>query len=259
MPVETEVSRAVAKAVQALCPEGPPRAWSLIVTVFGDSGGEVEINAAPLSRILAMTGVSGAALRVALHRLKADGWITARRVGRSSAYRLHPDRLAETRAASARIYATAAPEPDAWHVLVEPPDAPATAPDRGEALRIGPTLLLRAGTPEDGDGLLLRPVRPVPGWLRDTLGSAELRAAYDGLLAGLEQVEHLTRDRSLDPAEAIALRVLVVHEWRRVILRHPALPDQLFPDDWPGAACRGRVQQLLARFPRPDAALLAAL
>ena len=259
MSAETLASRAVAEAVQELCPDAPPRAWSLIVTVFGDTGGEIEITAAPLARILALTGVSGAALRVALHRLKADGWITARRVGRSSAYRLHPNRLSETRAASARIYATAAPDPDAWHVLVEPPDAPATTPDRGEALRIGPTLLLRAGTPEAGDGLLLRPVRPVPGWLRDTLGSAELRAAYDGLLSGLTKVDHLTRDRSLDPAEAIALRILVVHAWRRVILRHPALPDALFPDDWPAAACRAQVLRLLARFPRPDAAQLAAL
>ena len=258
MAVET-ASRVVADAMRALCPEGPPRTWSLIVTVFGDTGGEIEITAAPLARILALTGVSGAALRVALHRLKADGWITARRVGRSSAYRLHADRLPEIRAASARIYAAAAPDPDAWHILAEPPDAPTNVSDRSTAVQIGPRLLLRAGTAEAGGGLVLRPIRPVPGWLRDTLASGELRAGYDALLAGLEQVERLMRDQKLDPAETIALRILVVHEWRRVILRHPALPDTLFPDDWPAAAARARVHHLLARFPRPDAAQLAAL
>ena len=260
MPTETLAPDHFAKAVVALCPDGPPRAWSLIVTVLGDMGGEVEIGAAPLARILACLGVSGAALRVALHRLKADDWIVARRVGRSSAYRLHPDRLTETQAASARIYASAGPEPTCWHLLALSPDDPVPKPAREVFIPVAPRLILRPGPPQGAEGALaLRPEGDVPNWLRAAVGTDEMLAAYRALHTGLQEVEALATGRALQPVETAALRVLVVHAWRRVILKHPDLPDALFPPAWCGAECRARVQALLTRLPRPDAQALAAL
>ncbi len=258
MPTETLAHSGFADAIAALSPDGPPRVWSLIVTVFGDTGGEVEIGAGTLSRILGMVGVGGSAMRVALHRLKSDGWITARRVGRSSAYRLHPDRLTETRAASARIYATAAPEARDWHVTLLDPEAATREPARGAAIQIAPRMYLRPGSPTDMPGaLVLCPGGAAPDWVRRKVGSAEHRQAYDALLRGLQTANELTRKAQLPPVEAFALRVMVVHAWRRVILRHPDLPEALFPEDWPGRACRALVQDLLARLPRPDAGMLA--
>lgn len=207
-------------------------------------------------------------MRVALHRLKSDGWILTRRVGRSSAYRLHPDRLVETRKASDRIYAASAPEASAWHICLLPPGgADDVLP--GDALLIAPRVILRPGgrwadcPPYAPDGLTLAVQGPIPAWLRDQIATPELRAAYSALQTCLAQAEELTR--TLPPGstrgstEAIALRVLAVHAWRRVILRHPDLPDALYGEDWPGPACRALLHSLLARFPRPDAEALATL
>ena len=33
-------------------------------------------------------------------------------------------------------------------------------------------------------------------------------------------------------------RLLLVHEYRRLVLRDPMLPDALLPSDWPGLAAR---------------------
>ncbi|MEM9320581.1 MAG: PaaX family transcriptional regulator C-terminal domain-containing protein [Pseudomonadota bacterium] len=271
MPINTEAATPFAEAALALCPDGPPRVWSFIVTVFGDTAGDgsADIAAGPLARILAPAGISGAAMRVALHRLKVDGWITARRVGRSSAYKLHPDRLAETQAASRRIYAAEPPTEDAWQVLIGPPGAavgqPGAVPIAPRiALRPKPAASLAENTGADQSGsahmLILDGRSKVPSWLRAEICPDDLLDAYAALYTGLHQVERLTRGAVFGtPAETIALRLLVVHAWRRVLLRHPHLPDQLFPEGWKGADCRHLVTTLLARLPRPSEAEIAQL
>jgi len=37
------------------------------------------------------------------------------------------------------------------------------------------------------------------------------------------------------PAQAFAIRTLLVHAYRRVRLRDPQLPREVLADDWPGA------------------------
>lgn len=262
MPTETVTSAfpGFRDAAAALTPDGPPRVWSLIVTVFGDTAGDggVEIGAGPLSRILEPAGISAAAMRVALHRLKGDGWITARRIGRSSAYRLDPARLAETLAASKRIYHLG-PATAEWHVRVEPPDS--AQPRAAGSIQIGSRTYLCPGPPDGAvDALLLQGTGEAPDWVRRKVCPAGLMANYSALRDGLVQVERLTQTAPRPGlAETIALRMLVVHAWRRVILRHPALPDDLFPADWPGAECRALVATLMDRLPRPTPDTLSAL
>jgi phenylacetic acid degradation operon negative regulatory protein len=45
-------------------------------------------------------------------------------------------------------------------------------------------------------------------------------------------------------------RILLIHEYRRVILRDPILPAALLPEDWPGQTarrlCAGLYHKLLA-------------
>ncbi|MEP5760757.1 MAG: PaaX family transcriptional regulator C-terminal domain-containing protein [Litoreibacter sp.] len=54
--------------------------------------------------------------------------------------------------------------------------------------------------------------------------------------------------------EIAALRILIVHGWRRIVLRTPALPDFVFPDHWAGPACRDHVARLLTQLPAQDLA-----
>ena len=43
-------------------------------------------------------------------------------------------------------------------------------------------------------------------------------------------------DATHDPAQSFVVRTLLIHEYRRVLLRDPQLPVALHPLDWPGAA-----------------------
>ena len=49
-----------------------------------------------------------------------------------------------------------------------------------------------------------------------------------------------------DAEEALPLRLLLVHEWRRIALRDPALPDALLPDGWPGRDAAALAARLYA-------------
>src|SRR5439155_16394639 len=47
------------------------------------------------------------------------------------------------------------------------------------------------------------------------------------------------RGADLSEADAFTARILLIHYYRRVVLRDPLLPDSLLPADWPGRAARG--------------------
>ena len=42
----------------------------------------------------------------------------------------------------------------------------------------------------------------------------------------------------LHPEECFLIRILLIHEYRRLLLRDPLLPDELLPGDWEGRAAR---------------------
>ena len=48
----------------------------------------------------------------------------------------------------------------------------------------------------------------------------------------------LGRGTDLSDADAFAARILLIHYYRRVVLRDPLLPTELLPQDWPGRAAR---------------------
>ncbi|WP_259940016.1 PaaX family transcriptional regulator C-terminal domain-containing protein [Sulfitobacter sp. M368] len=86
----------------------------------------------------------------------------------------------------------------------------------------------------------------------------DLREDYQQLLQTLTDLEtKLDQMPDLSQIEVAVLRCLVVHNWRRLVLRHPPLPQALLPEDWPGHACHRMVASLLDRFPRPDLSRIA--
>ena len=44
--------------------------------------------------------------------------------------------------------------------------------------------------------------------------------------------------RKLAGLDAVAMRVFVIHRFRRIVLRDPAVPAPYLPDNWPGFAAR---------------------
>ncbi len=240
--------------------------WSILVTIFGDLARRPgdRISGSLLSRLTEPMGIKPEAVRVALHRLRNDGWITSERQGRTSRYSLTAHGLSESDAASPRIYAETAPDPDAtpWHLLL---GEPAPASQRGEAdkvwrgrgyVPIAPGAYLGRGTahPDSAAFLIMEGTpRHVPAWLRDKIGPPELAAAYRALENALDSaLPRINGAARKTPVETAILRVVIVHNWRRALLAHPDLPAMFFPPDWRGIACREKVMSALAALPRPS-------
>jgi phenylacetic acid degradation operon negative regulatory protein len=57
-----------------------------------------------------------------------------------------------------------------------------------------------------------------------------------------------TRDTSVPDEQAFLLRMLLIHDYRRLLLRDPELPDALLPKDWSGRQARLLCKELYKRL-----------
>lgn len=243
---------------------GKQRVWSLLVTMFGDlaqAKGQC-IPGALLSRIFAEMEIKPEAVRVALHRLRNDGWIMSSKQGRTSTHTLTDFGRSESAVASRRIYAAPSETPSNWQaVVLEAPNAIAieSLKDRGFA-PLNNRIYLGAATADPPDGCLVLVGTNVPNWFKAQFEPAQLALDYAVLHKALSEVEAaLPENVSLTPLQVAVLRCLIVHGWRRLVLKHPDLPAALLTSGWKGHACHEKVFQLLGRFPRPDLADLDCL
>jgi phenylacetic acid degradation operon negative regulatory protein len=240
-------------------------ARTLLVTIFGDSvaprGGEVWLGT--LSRLVEPLGISERLVRTSLQRLVAEGLLVNRREGRLSHYSIAPAARHEFWEADRRIYhpRTATPWDNRWTVAVE--SAGLTGPDRN-ALR---QQLAWLGFGSHGPSVHVCPLDrtdELKHLLADTgltdqvvvfrgevaaagLADADLAQALTGDLRALEpswraflrRFGPLAQDLSVpraavDPEEAFLVRTLLIHAYRRIVLREPELPAELWPSDWIG-------------------------
>jgi len=250
-------------AISALARDAELRTWSLIVTIFGDLARApgAEIPGPVLSAITARIGIKPEAMRVALHRLRKDDWLASRREGRVSHYLLTEAGRAESERATARIYAASPPAPARWHLLVAGPMDPAERLEREGAqaaagyISLAPGAWLGPGPAPADPGEMFSfegAPAPLPVWLRDEIMPPALVEAYADFNAALDSADRALPPGEITALDRAALRVLVVHGWRRLVLRHPDLPDSFFPDSWAGPRTRERVQHLLDRLGQPD-------
>ncbi|WP_299422938.1 PaaX family transcriptional regulator C-terminal domain-containing protein [uncultured Shimia sp.] len=239
---------------------GPLKVWSVVVTILGDllQSEDAWLSGPVLDALVSRLGINNQALRVALHRLRRDGWITSEKRGRLSAHQLSAKGWAETEAVRAQIYGLA-DTPEAVWLAVGGPSLTAVEflellP--AQAVSLSARSALVAGAIRPSDNLLLTRFTPerVPEWAVCALAPAELAAEYDALSAAVGLVlAHNTPDGTLDRT---ALRLVILHHWRRLRLRHGAVQDAVLPSDWPGARAQRLVMQALTRLERPDVAEL---
>lgn len=240
--------------MKVLSGDQTPKVWSLLVTVFGELGQEphARVSGALLSQLMEAMGVKPEAMRVALHRLKRDGWIDSRRIGRSSEYYLTDSGRAESAEASPRIYRPCAPAQDAWLVLTDP-TAPKAERDLGE-IWLTPNILITSRRP-CGENAFVTPIDPaeaLPTWMVQKLCDPSTLQLSETLAARFSSAYGLLEQAPMPGAlERIVLRVLIVHNWRRIVLKAPELPDFVFSAAWRGAECRMRFGELLSLLPKP--------
>jgi len=244
--------------IAALAGIGDLRLWSLVITIFGDSvhprGGVVA--ARVLGEITGRIGIRPGALRVALHRLAQDGWITRQRHGRLSYCRLTAAGRAEFGPAAARIYARTPALTGPWRLAALPAQPAEAREAAGRALgragfvALGPGLWLgaaQAGPPPGQAVVVEGRLESPPHWAREALAYPGLVQEYARLALALATLEDALADHAAPaPLDALALRTLCVHHWRRLLLRHADLPARFFPADWQGETCRARMLRLHA-------------
>lgn len=255
---------ALDELVAALHARGRLRIWSLVVTVFGDAivprGGKVGLSV--LQQILARIAVENGALRTAMSRLAADGWVVREKSGRNSIYALAGSGRLAFDEATRRIYMPGPPEWDGkWTIVVAPETATCSDHVRD---------LVASGFVEAGGSTWLRPHtengRPIPDGLDDMLVVTsvasnvparphefwhlqETAAAYRAFVSGYSKLHTaLEGDDPLEPLDAIAARSLLIHDWRRIVLQDPCLPSEMLPEDWPGEYARSTVRSIYAKL-----------
>jgi phenylacetic acid degradation operon negative regulatory protein len=242
---------------------GPLKVWSVVMTVLGDlcRDRHDRVGGKLLTVLGDRMGISPQAMRVALHRLRRDGWIESERIGRESEYFLSDFGWQETQSVRPRIYFDEERRNRTPILIVAPPQVPATdfadsLP--GDANVIAPRTALAVQPCDDlPAAYLVTDLRatPVPEWIVDMVAGEDLRSEYAALADCAARVAAAPAPDDL--VDATVLRLLVLHHWRRLRLRHGDLPALLLPPNWEGARAGRTVKATLERFPRPTLAALS--
>jgi len=228
----------------ALHAQSRPRLWSLVVTILGDvahpRGDWLAMSA--LHEIIADLGFESGALRTAMSRLSGDGWVERRKEGRNSWYRLGQSHYDEFLTAANTVYSASGAICDGpWQITVLAPGDVAPNDNCGWVLRPGVTLSQTHAT--SGAVTLIGDIAALAHWAHQVIAPdahGQRLSSFSNLLAGVS----LDQAAALAPRQAMALRILMIHEWRRLMLRHAPVPKKLAPDNWPEFMCRQRVAAL---------------
>jgi len=264
--------RLVASALRAFRQRRPLRGGSLLVTLVGDAvaphGGDIALGS--LITLAAPFGLADRLVRTSVSRLTHDGWFHTRRIGRLSYYRLTPDGTSRFAEAAQRIYHPPPSLPRrAWTMVLMPGgltarDAVArdlqwlgfgrmtpevfvhpTCDPSHVAAHLQPhgaadeAIVMQASMQSRADEQRL---------VQASWNLADLSERYERMIGTFAPINlHLERGGDLSPADSFIVRALLVHEYRRIVLRDPRLPTALLPDDWAGGRAYALCQSLYAR------------
>ncbi len=227
----------VASLVKLYQANGGAKASSLVITFFGDSiqvrGGSV--SAITISTVLSSLGISANALRTALSRLATDDWLVRDKRGRNSFYSQTEAGIAPFNAAARRVYASS-------HTTIETIDHWAIALS-DNAIRVEELNVQDAIAVTSRCCLLFNPTAQaitelkqhelmvitgtldcIPGWIIDKITPASVLQDFADLQ---KRFDAFSLNPPKDPFEALVLRTFLIHQWRRLLLRQPLLPDVL--------------------------------
>ncbi len=246
----------------------PVRATSLIITLFGDvvepHGGTVWLGS--LIKILAPFGISERLVRTSVFRLSKEGWINPQKNGRRSYYGISVEGRRRFERAFGRVYAL---NPLTWNgswiVLIIPERL---SREQGRSLgrelqwlgvgELAPgayacprecreeivALLHDHGISAKSLLFVTQPVsqrtwEPMRAILFENWKFDELEALYSDFIDFFSTVsDEVLSGKWQTPESCFLIRLMLIHAYRKIILRDPLLPEELLPGDWPGLVAR---------------------
>jgi phenylacetic acid degradation operon negative regulatory protein len=259
------------------------RSDSMVMTLYGDvfAPRRQAIWLGSLIQLLEPFGISSRQVRTSVYRLASDQWFDIERVGRRSYYGLSTDGLQRVQHADQRIYEfSAAPWDGNWTLVFI--DARWKLSARQKLRRqlqwdgfgqLAPNILahpranhqslaeiIEACAAEahvtllKASSLEMYSRKPLVDLMQQTFGLAHIDDAWRQFI---KRFASLTAGASkLSPAEAFYVRTLLIHEYRRILLRDPNLPDALLPTAWSGLEARQLCQALYQNVKQASEAYL---
>ncbi len=234
----------------------PIRSWSMIISIFGDCiaprGGELWMG--NITEIMQMIGVNSGVVRTAMSRLASDGWLQRTRIGRNSFYRLTRMGRKAFDQATRRIYARG-PVCGNGNWITAILSAGEGMAEFRERLTdqgfgvIAPNVLIKPDTGQKPRGssdkvVFMQSTAPpkiAAQLARQAWGLEELQQGYRRFIenySGLQTLLECGGCAPVVPETALVIRIILIHDLRRLVLRDPELPLQALPDDWAGSVAR---------------------
>lgn len=263
------------------------RAKSLLITFFGDvvsqHGREIWLGSAATA--LQGLGINDRLVRTSVFRLTKEGWLEVDREGRRSFYRFSNFGSLEYQRAARRIYSARGESwQGRWQLLIPTAVDEKIREDLRRSLNwlgfrtITPGTYARPGGDLDTiKGLLdefnieqsvvlmdaetssittKKALREVVSehWKLDELAADY--ADFIRLFGPLGQA--ISKGKKPTPEEAFQARLLLIHEYRRILLRDTPLPEDLLPNRWQGTVARQIVSSLYPSLAGPSEAYVIA-
>jgi len=276
----------VQRRLDALHQQSRIAAGSLIVTVFGDvvlpRGGAVWLGS--LIALMQTLGLNERLVRTSVFRLVKDEWLQTETQGRRANYHLTATGQRRFEDASRHIYAAqTAPWDHRWHMVMLVGEIDTR---KREALRralrwqgfgelspsnfVHPSADLQESMDAlrtDGLASLLPKLMPLiasnPLSGPSANDSALVQNAWNLALLAQDCSDFLSHYapllKELDDLQgeaAFVARTLMIHDFRRILLRDPELPAELLPMQWPGQQARDLCRHLYGSLLRPSEAYL---
>ena len=281
MPQPAALNRLIEEFVE----RRPMRSKSLIVTVFGDvvsQHGHI-LWLGSLVGALKPLGISERLVRTSVFRLVQEGWLESERAGRRSYYRFSDYGNNEYERAAKRIYAVQElPWTEQWQLLI-PLDVPEDVREsfrrslywqgfrniatntfakpgfNGNALQeilahfkvTDQVLLMEAKTSQ------LIPGKSVRKLVNDCWNLDEIATDYQDFLQRFKPlIKWLQGNKKVQPQACFLARILLIHDYRRLLLKDTLLPEALLPNAWPGAQARELTAKLYHLLAEPTNAYI---
>jgi phenylacetic acid degradation operon negative regulatory protein len=263
------------------------KAGSLIISVFGDAvvprGGRIWLGS--LIGLLEPLQLSDRLIRTSIFRLVKDEWMCSEAIGRRADYMLTPAGQRRFEETARHIYASNAPLWDRrWRLILTVGELDNKQRERlrraffwqgfgvvGSDCFVHPSADLATALDAlttEGMGDLLKNLMPLlaanagsdlsasdadmvkRAWDLEQLGTSysDFVVRYSQFLTKLRQ----GANHQIDDESAFLLRTLLIHDYRRLLLRDPELPDVLLPANWPGQKARLLCKELYRRLLAPS-------
>ncbi len=255
----------------------------MVMTLYGDvfaSRGQA-VWLGSLIQLLEPFGISARQVRTSVFRLASDQWFDIERMGRRSYYGLSTDGLQRVQHAGKRIYEFSSAQWDGYWTLVFI-DAKWKLSARQKLRRellwdgfgqLAPNIFAHPRADQQSlteiveacqaeahitlmkaSSLETYSRKPLIDLMQQTFDLSYIDTAWTQFIKRFSPLAQSAK--SLSPAEAFYIRTLLIHEYRRILLRDPNLPDELLPASWSGLEARQLCQALYQEVKQASEAYL---